>query len=66
MIHRRDRANKASIRNPTENNKWNYQNLKRQVKQNIKVAKRNFEKSIADNSKRDPKRFFIINHTKNK
>jgi len=58
LIHRRERAHKAIIRNPTENNKWNYQNLKRQVKRNIKVAKRNFEKSIADNSKRDPKRFY--------
>ena len=58
LVHGRDRAHKASSRNPTENNKKNYQNLKRQVKRKIKIAKRNFEKSIADNSKRDPKRFY--------
>lgn len=58
LIHSRDRAHKANTRDPTEINKENYQNLKRQVKRNIKVAKRNFEKSIADNSKRDPKRFY--------
>ncbi|MCQ7012878.1 hypothetical protein, partial [Clostridioides difficile] len=35
-----------------------YFNIRRQIMREIKLAKRNFEKSIADDSKTNPKRFY--------
>lgn len=57
-IIQRDKAHAVYSRNPNSNNKENFFIAKRKVKSIVKSSKRNYEKSIADNCKKDPKRFY--------
>ena len=65
LITQRNKAHSLYKRNNNIINRQLFYNLRRQVKVKIKQSKRNFEKSIAADSKNNPKRFYSYVSCKN-